>query len=551
LCGIFAYIDSGKIDEERQGVLASQSNSISYRGPDSTSNKMITENIMMGFHRLSIMDVSNLGSQPMAHPSDKSVTMVCNGEIYNYKELKDEYGLTTKSNSDCEVILHLYKIMPMKDLLRKLDGVFAFVIHDSSSGITYAARDSIGVRPMFYGANKDSEGASYVFSSELKGCFNLCDNSKQFPPGCYWSSEYPDKTSRFYSYSYRVSKKSDELEFRDNIRDLLTKSVRKRLMSDREVGCLLSGGLDSSLIASLVQRDMREFATSSHNDLVATPNSIKTFSIGMPGSPDLMYAKQVARWIKSDHHEVLVSPKDFLDAIPEVIRRIESFDTTTVRASVGNYLVSKYISENTDCKVIFNGDGADEVCVGYVYNKNAPTLSDLQKESVRLVKELCYFDVLRSDRSISSNGLEPRTPFLDTDFVDYYMKIPPKFKAFDKRGAIEKRLLRKSFESEGLLPDKILWRDKCAFSDGVSSARNSWHKVVQDHVDKIISDEDFEREAAKVNYCKPLLKESLYYRNIYRGIFGDKNFKVIPHFWMPRWTDVIDPSARELSGYKE
>ena len=551
MCGIFTYIGNEKIDDDRDGNLSLQSNSISYRGPDLTSKVIVDDKIFMGFHRLSIMDMSALGSQPMSHPFDDSITMVCNGEIYNYKELKEEYNIKTKSNSDCEVILHLYKILPIKDMLKKLDGVFAFVLRDSSKGVTYAARDPIGVRPLFYGSGSDSKGETYSFCSELKGIYKLSDNAKQFPPGCYWSSESPNKTSRFYSYTYRASKKSDEKEICSDIRNLLTNAVRKRLMSDREIGCLLSGGLDSSLIASLVQRDMQKFSVGSRGVTGATPRRIKTFSIGMPGSPDLMYANKVARWIQSDHHEVLVEPKDFLDAIPEVIRRIESFDTTTVRASVGNYLVSKYISENTDCKVIFNGDGADEVCVGYVYNKDAPTLQDLQKESVRLVKELCYFDVLRSDRSISSNGLEPRTPFLDISFVNYYMKIDPKFKSFNKKDLIEKRLLRKSFENEGLLPDSILWRDKCAFSDGVSSTKNSWHKVVQQHIESQITDEEFERESEKIKHCKPLLKESLYYRNIYRDIFGEGNFEIIPHFWMPRWTDAIDPSARELSGYKE
>jgi|TARA_Y100000294_G_C8504847_1_gene316323 asparagine synthase (glutamine-hydrolysing) len=208
-----------------------------------------------------------------------------------------------------------------------------------------------------------------------------------------------------------------------------------------------------------------------------------------------------------------------LNAIEKVICLIESYDTTTVRASVGNYLVSKYISEHSDSKVIFNGDGSDEVCCGYVYLKNAPSSRELQKESERLVKEIYLFDVLRSDRSISSNGLEARTPFLDKDFVKYYLSIPPELKMFDGHIKLEDHLLRRAFSKTNILPDEILWRRKCAFSDGVSSKSKSWHRVIQDHVDSIISDEEFQREKKKIVFCKHALKESYYYRKIYHHFF--------------------------------
>ena len=224
-------------------------------------------------------------------------------------------------------------------------------------------------------------------------------------------------------------------------------------MSEREIGALLSGGLDSSLIAAIVS----SFSES----------KLKTFSIGMQGSIDLEYALTVSKYIDTDHHQIEITENEFLDAIETVIYNIESFDTTTVRASVGNYLVSKYIRENTDCKVIFNGDGSDEVCCGYLYLRNAPSSKELQLESERLVNELYYFDVLRSDRSTSSNGLEARTPFLDKTFVKYYLSIPPELKVFNSKDRIEKHLLRKAFEGENLLPDDILWRPKEAFSDGV------------------------------------------------------------------------------------
>jgi len=267
---------------------------------------------------------------------------------------------------------------------------------------------------------------------------------------------------------------------------------------------------------------------------------------------DLEYAQRVADYLGTAHHQVEVSEAEFLDAIETVIYNIESYDTTTVRASVGNYLVSKFITENSNCKVIFNGDGADEVCCGYVYLRNAPTQKALQKESERLVEEIHYFDVLRSDRSISSNGLEARTPFLDKAFVKYYLSIPPELKTFDGVNRLEKYLLRNAFASQELLPDDVLWRRKCAFSDGVSSQKNSWHRIIQSFVDQKISDEEFQRESDKLNHCTPQLKESYYYRKVFTNFFGN-NEQLIPHFWMPQWTDVdvLDPSARELKDYQE
>jgi asparagine synthase (glutamine-hydrolysing) len=270
----------------------------------------------------------------------------------------------------------------------------------------------------------------------------------------------------------------------------------------------------------------------------------------MPGSVDLEYAKIVANHLGTDHHQIQISKEDFLNAIETVIYNIESFDTTTVRASVGNYLVSKFIRENSDCKVIFNGDGSDEVCGGYVYMKNAPNGEDFQSECKRLLDEIHLFDVLRSDRSISSNGLEARTPFLDKDFVQYYLSIPAKMKLFDGKMRLEKHLLRKAFNQSNLLPDAVLWRRKCAFSDGVSAKENSWHRVIQTFVDNKISDGEFETNAKSYTHCTPVLKESYYYRKVYESFFGNQE-KLIPHFWMPKWVETKDPSARELIGYVE
>jgi asparagine synthase (glutamine-hydrolysing) len=309
-------------------------------------------------------------------------------------------------------------------------------------------------------------------------------------------------------------------------------------MSDRPVGCLLSGGLDSSLISALVAREFK----------INNKGQLNTFSIGIKGSTDLIYAKKVAEHIGSFHHSIELTEEEFLDAIPEVIYNIESYDTTTVRASTGNYLIGKYIKENTDITVVFNGDGSDEQS-GYLYLANAPSPDDFKNECVRLLKEIHYYDVLRSDRSLSSNfSLETRAPFLDTDFVDYYMSIPSEAKMYGN-GKIEKFLIRSAFDNDDLLPKDVLWRRKEAFSDGCSSNERSWHKIIQEFVDTQIPDEIYVTRKDKYVFNKPQLKESYYYRKIFESYYPGRS-NMIPHFWLPKWNgNQQDPSARELKKY--
>ena len=430
--------------------------------------------------------------------------------------------------------MHLYEKSGIEETVRRLDGVFAFVLYDGNSKTLYSARDMYGVRPCFIGYR----GSDVVIGSEAKAISPLCSKILPFPPAAWWSSEDPNTFTSYKNTLFSRPVEDTESQICDTINELLTKAVDKRMMSEREIGCLLSGGLDSSLIAALVSKNI-------------VGSKLKTFSIGMPGSIDIEYARKVAKHIDSEHYEVVITPDEFIEAIETVIYHTESYDTTTVRASVGNYLVSKYIRDNTDCKVVFNGDGSDEVCMGYVYNQNAPSERDFYDENNRLLDEIYLYDVLRSDRSISSNGLEPRTPFLDKKFVDYYMRIPPHLKMFGKDDKIEKYLLRKAFEKDNLLPKEVLWRTKCAFSDGVSNINNSWHKIIQQHVDSIITDEEFHVHKLKIKHCPPVLKESYYYRKLFNNMFQPSMATLIPKFWMPRWTNVKDPSARELSNYKE
>ena len=296
-----------------------------------------------------------------------------------------------------------------------------FVIHDSKTGKLFAGRDPMGVRPGFIGR----DGNEIMIASEAKPLVKHCSEILPFKPGTWWCSASPDAFNSYFQYNGVSIREKTEEDICNKIQILLKEAVKKRLMAEREIGCLLSGGLDSSLICALVNKYYEGL-------------KLNTFSIGLPGSIDLEYAQTVADYLGTAHHQVEVTEAEFLDAIETVIYNIESYDTTTVRASVGNYLVSKFITENSNCKVIFNGDGSDEVCCGYVYLRNAPTPKALQKESERLVEEIHYFDVLRSDRSISSNGLEARTPFLDKAFVKYYLSIPPKLKTFDGTRRLEK-----------------------------------------------------------------------------------------------------------------
>ena len=525
MCGILAYIKANK----DLSTFTENLQKLDARGPDKSSCKIYElEDIMLGFTRLAINDLSLSGMQPMTINND--VWLICNGEIFNHKELEVKYDITCKTKSDCEIILHLYeKLSSFKDVASILDGEFAIVLYDNKKNKVYATRDRYGVRPLFFGI---SDGNKYGFSSELKAINNF-DNVNQMIPGTFMELCTLNMTVIVRSYNlyilnqvYEQKDKSIDLE-EDICRSInitLKKAVEKRLMSDRPICCLLSGGLDSSLIAALVSKHYPEY-------------TLKTFSIGFKGSPDLHYANIVAKHIKSIHHCIELSEEDFLKNIEKTIKMIESYDTTTVRASVGNMLISEFISNNTDCKVVFNGDYSDEVCGGYKYFYNAPNPLSFDEECKRLVSNICYFDSLRSDRSISGNGLEARVPFADNDFVSLYQSIPPEMR-MPKPDRIEKYLLRKAFDDENLLPSEILWRKKEAFSDGVSKPEKSWHKTIKEYVDTLVSDNEAD--------ISNLSKESFFYKKIFDNEYPNHS-NVIPYYWMPKWCgNIKDPSAREI-----
>lgn len=517
--------------------------SLNNRGPDNYD--VFADNLItMQFYRLKINDLSDEGNQPMR--IDNCV-LICNGEIFNHESLINMFSFTPKSKSDCEVILHLYihfkKIFKNQDktlmdtVCNLLDGEFAFCLYDIELKKVFFARDPYGVRPLFFNYN------TYSVASEIKAFSpNYQKDVFQFKPGHFAFITYRNSVFNFtppqlYTdvFINEVGQQSiNDLPFNNaqyddiltNVKHLLTSSVEKRIMSDRSVCALLSGGLDSSLVAALLNKRLQY--------------PLKTFSIGFKDSPDLFYANKVANHIQSDHTSIELEPNDFLNVIEKVIYTIESYDTTSVRASVANYLVSKYIADNTDCVVVFNGDYADEVCGGYKYLKNCTDETEFQKDCINRVRDICYFDSLRSDRTISNNGLEARVPFADKSFVQYYMTIPPKYRMSNTQ--IEKKIIRDAFAYDNLLPEEILWRPKEAFSDGVSKSTNSWGDIIKQFIDINVSDHDFNYN----NNMNFKLKETFFYHKIFSKFY--KNDNIIPYLWMPRFCDhtIIDPSARKL-----
>ncbi len=501
---------------------------IKYRGPDMTRYDFCHG--MWGFHRLAIMGLSESGMQPFEYKGNK---VVCNGEIYGFRKIKrqlEKKGYKFSSSSDCEILLPLYELYKEK-MFKKLDAEFACVIYDYEMDEFIAARDPIGIRPMFYGYSKESGGI--MFASEAKALIKLCDKVMPFPVGCYY------KNGEFIKY-YDATKASrfidDYLELiEENIKNKLEKAVLKRIDSDAPVGYLLSGGLDSSLVCAIAQKHSKK--------------PIKTFAIGMSKDAiDLKYAKEVADFIGSDHTEVYMDEKQVLDILKEVICHLETWDITTIRASIGMYLLTKWIHENTDIKVLLTGEVSDEL-FGYKYTDFAPSALEFQKESEKRIGELYMYDVLRADRCISGASLEARVPFADLDFVDYVMGINPqkKMNTYNKG----KYLLRKAFEGD-YLPHDILYREKAAFSDAVG---HSMVDYLKEYANKKYSDEEFSKLVEKYPLeNRPFTKESLLYREIFEEFYKDQSHMIVD-FWMPNksWKgcNVNDPSARVLSNYGE
>ncbi len=520
MCSIMGYCDkAAAIEEFKKGFLKTVS-----RGPDD-SRIVDTGSGILGFHRLAIMGLTPEGMQPFRLGDSYAV---CNGEIYGFEKIKTELAkkYEFKSGSDCEILLPMYREYGT-DMFAMLDAEFAMIIYDGEAKEFIAARDPIGIRPLYYGYDKKD---AIVFASEPKNLVGLCKKIMPFPPGHYY------KGGKFVCY--RDIAAVDKVCHDDldtvcrNIHDKLVAGVDKRLVADAKVGFLLSGGLDSSLVCAIAQKRSQK--------------PIRTFAIGMSEDAiDLKYAKQVADYIGSDHTEVIMTKEQVLASLEEVIAMLGTFDITTIRASMGMYLLCKWIHENTDIRVLLTGEISDEL-FGYKYTDFAPSAEEFQKESQKRVRELHMYDVLRADRCISVNSLEARVPFGDLDFVKYVMSVDPekKLNTYGKG----KYLLRRAFEGD-YLPHDILYREKAAFSDAVG---HSMVDYLKEYAEEKYTESEFEQKCKKYSYAAPFTKESLLYREIFEKYYPGQA-GMIKDFWMPNksWKgcDVNDPSARVLSNY--
>lgn len=598
MCGIIALLNNKNTFTNNK--IEEAFHKLNERGPEDSKQTFFSDKLYFGFKRLAINGLDGTSNQPI---TVNDITLICNGEIYNYKNLYSElhksYGITYTTKSDCEIIIHLYLIFGIHQTLRMLDGVFSFVLYDkrniNEDPKVFVARDPFGVRPLFiFEPNlNDDKIVNHInssnvtreniigFASELKALHpflsgespliwnnsytelnnisrNRCSvirpfTIRPFSPGTFseyslefkvnaeWKPVVENRryiTTNFPSTMINFNYNTDLTNIFNNIVLHLERAVIKRVVdtSERPIVCLLSGGLDSSIVTAFVKKHYKGL--------------LHTFSIGMKGSEDLVKAKLVAEHLGTKHTEVVMTSEEFFDAIPEVIENIESYDTTTVRASVGNYLIGKYISQNTDAKVVFNGDGSDELTGGYLYFLNSPSSIEFDGECRKLLENIHLFDVLRSDRCISRHGLEPRTPFLDRTFVNYYLSLPINLRnphTSDICDTIcEKQLLRKAISEvyPSLLPNDILWRTKEAFSDGVSGECGSWFEIIKEKVAKMKLEVD-----PKWTHNIPTTKEQIYYRKIYEEKYPHTE-RCIPYFWMPKYVEADDCSARTLDIYK-
>lgn len=514
MCGIWLSID---------GVAGNPSTN-TRRGPDHTSVYTHSE-FKMVFDRLAIHDLSHVGNQPFTEyltPEEEFVYM-CNGEIYNYHEIVKRHGFTMATQSDCEVIGKLFALYrDIRAVVAELDGEYAIagiVLRRKKLDTIVVARDPFGVRPLYWATS----GHGFIFSSLLAGIG--VPGAEHVAPGDTWMvRKYDTQFNSYFSRDWIPQTITDNDQLFARTTSALISAVHKRLSSERSIGFLLSGGLDSSLVVAIAAQ-------------IIGKENVRTFSIGMAGGTDLVYARKAAEYLGTQHTEVLFTAEEGIAAIPDVVRACETYDITTIRASVGQYLLAKYISEKTDIKVILNGDGADEAEMGYLYFYNAPNEEEAHEESIRLLRNIHQFDGLRVDRCLGAHGLEARVPFLDPVFVNAMLSVPASLRIPTKT-RMEKQFLRDAFFRlvPDILPSDILYRKKEAFSDGVSKTTDSWFQILQRSI---------QCDSAVYSHIQPLTAEAAYYRKLFDQMFPGHH-EVVPYYWMPSWSTTSDPSARTL-----
>lgn len=547
MCGIIGAFDLVQEEAKIRPQVLEMSKRIRHRGPD-WSGIFSSSKAILAHERLAIVDPKS-GSQPLYSP-DGNVVLAVNGEIYNHQELRKslpQYSFAT--NSDSEVILALY-LEKGVDFIEELNGIFAFALYDARNDSFLVARDHMGIIPLYYG--KDVLGQFFV-ASELKSLEGFCTTMDQFPPGHYIYSKEGLTPKKWYERdweSYDAVK--DNHTSIDELRAALEAAVHRQLMSDVPYGVLLSGGLDSSVVAAVTKKFAAKRIESGDKEDAWYPQ-LHSFAVGLKGAPDLLAAKKAAEHIGTIHHEVNFTIQEGLDAIRDVIYHLETYDVTTVRASTPMYMLARVI-KSMGIKMVLSGEGSDELFGGYLYFHKAPNAKEFHEETVRKLKKLYLYDCLRANKALAAWGVEGRVPFLDKEFIDVAMRLNPEDKMI-KDGRMEKWVVRKAFED--YLPESIVWRQKEQFSDGVGY---SWIDTLKAQAESLVSDEEFASAAERFPVNTPKNKEEYYYRSIFESHFpSEAAAKTVPSvksvacstpealLWDASFQNLNDPSGRAVA----
>ena len=557
MCGIVAIFNVKEQTPELRTKALGMSKKIRHRGPD-WSGIHCSGSAILAHERLSIVDPES-GGHPLFSPDGKQVLAV-NGEIYNHQEIRERYKgrYDFQTGSDCEVILALYRDKGI-DFLEDLNGIFAFALYDEEQDAFLIARDHIGVIPLYIGYNAD--GKVFV-ASELKALEGECERYEPFLPGHYYWSKAPGMKPWYKRDWMEYDNVKDNPASSDAIRKSLCAAVKRQMMSDVPYGVLLSGGLDSSVISAITESYAERRIETDSQSRAWWPR-LHSFAVGLKGAPDLAKARLVADYIGTVHHEINYTIQEGLDTLRDVIYFIETYDITTVRASVPMYLLARVI-KSMGIKMVLSGEGADEIFGGYLYFHKAPSAEEFHKETVRKLSKLHQYDCLRANKSLSAWGVEGRVPFLDKEFLDVAMRTNPKAKmcslnGSDPKASMEKRIVREAFED--MLPEEVAWRQKEQFSDGVGY---SWIDTLKKITSEAVTDEQMAHAAERFPINTPLCKEEYYYRSIFEEHFPSESAaRSVPHEasvacstavaleWDEAWKNMNDPSGRAVSGVHE
>ncbi len=556
MCSIFGIFGLQPGDDlpalRRQSLEQSQRQR--HRGPD-WSGVYVDAGAILVHERLAIVDPAG-GSQPLLS-EDGQLALAVNGEIYNHRELKSELSqaYAFQTGSDCEVINALYREDEPASLLNRLNGIFAFALWDKAKGRVIIARDPIGVVPLYWG--HDKQGRLCV-ASEMKALADSCADVAQFPPG-HWYDSSTGRLSKYYERPWRDYQAVRGVDVPlDELREAFEGAVHRQLMTDVPYGVLLSGGLDSSLVAAVAARYARHRIEDGDQSEAWWPR-LHSFAIGLKGSPDLAAAEVAARALDTVHHGFEYTFEEGLDALPEVIRHIESYDVTTIRASTPMFLLARRIKA-MGVKMVLSGEGSDEIFGGYLYFHKAPNAREFHEELVRKLDALNNYDCLRANKSMMAWGVEPRVPFLDREFLDVAMRMDASHKMIDKAtGSIEKAVLRQAFE--GYLPHEILWRQKEQFSDGVGYG---WIDGLKAHAEAQVSDRELAAADKRFPVNPPQTKEAYCYRVLFEQFYptpaaaetvpGGKSIACSSPAaiaWDASFANAADPSGRAVAGVHE